>query len=312
MAAALHPLRNTDPAKNPLYTRALINEFDFDDTRYPTHAARSPASRYQPSNSAERSREPPSSDTQAPSGEGMLAPEVQSARAAADNARLSLAWGAGDQPTQSDIQYAQRSSSRQGRRSPQAFLPDHQSQEPPRSSLSYALPPGASRRVVERYSLEDTNQPSSSKVSTDTRPSAVGSMQDTVLGPRSPQGSTPTSRGTLTDGRASPNVPPTSALRRAASPGANVAAANTSHIRPLCLCPLRLPTTRLSHLNIVRSRSSPPTSRRQTRPCKLIRPSYLLKRKYALNAQCAIKTWQTWMLRLRACGNGPVTPHSKS
>ena len=48
-----------------------------------------------------------------------------------------------------------------------------QSQELQRSTLSYALPPGAARRVIERYSLDDNDQRAPSRSSTDTKITAV-------------------------------------------------------------------------------------------------------------------------------------------
>lgn len=55
-------------------------------------------------------------------------------------------------------------------------LKSNQSQDPPRSTVSYALPPGAAaRRVVERYSLEDTTQRAPSRASAETR---LESIQD--------------------------------------------------------------------------------------------------------------------------------------
>ncbi|KAJ6586923.1 hypothetical protein DFH09DRAFT_977224 [Mycena vulgaris] len=61
-------------------------------------------------------------------------------------------------------------------------LKSNQSQDPPRSVVSYALPPGAARRVVERYSLEDTTQRAPSRASAETRPTALESNQDPVKG----------------------------------------------------------------------------------------------------------------------------------
>ncbi|KAJ7096323.1 hypothetical protein C8R44DRAFT_374545 [Mycena epipterygia] len=53
------------------------------------------------------------------------------------------------------------------------------SQDPPRSVVSYALPPGA-RRVVERYSLEEPSTPRApSRTSAETRQTAQDSVQDT-------------------------------------------------------------------------------------------------------------------------------------
>lgn len=215
MAATLHSMRNDAPN----YTRALINEFDFDDNRYPTHATRSTTTRYQPSNPPQRSQDP--SDT--PIHQAPFDPPAM--RAAADTPRLPLAWTTADQRGQLDSQPP-----RQGRLSPQASSPQYQlQQEPSRTTLSYALPPGASRRVVERYSLEDSNQPSSSRLSPDTRSTTMSYVQETVIGPRSPQESSQISRGDPADSRrASPNLPPTSSLRNAPSPVQNSVGTNSA------------------------------------------------------------------------------------
>ncbi|KAJ7084387.1 hypothetical protein B0H15DRAFT_911170 [Mycena belliarum] len=61
-------------------------------------------------------------------------------------------------------------------------LKSNQSQDPPRSAVSYVLPPGAARRVVERYSLEDTTQRAPSRASEETRPTALESNQDPAKG----------------------------------------------------------------------------------------------------------------------------------
>ncbi|KAF8210272.1 hypothetical protein K438DRAFT_1903842 [Mycena galopus ATCC 62051] len=66
-------------------------------------------------------------------------------------------------------------------------LSSNQSQDPPRSTVSYALPPGAAqRRVVERYSLEpeDPNQRAPSRgASAETRPTVLESTQDPAKTP---------------------------------------------------------------------------------------------------------------------------------
>jgi hypothetical protein len=54
---------------------------------------------------------------------------------------------------------------------------DLQSQ-PQRNTLSYALPPGATRRVIERYSLDDNDQRAPSRSSNDTRATAINSPND--------------------------------------------------------------------------------------------------------------------------------------
>jgi hypothetical protein len=225
MAAALHPGRN-DPTKNPLYTRALMNDFDFDDNRYPTVSSRSPANRFQPSNPSDRSREHSSTDLQYARPEATADADMQTSRAAGDSTRLSLAWGAADQRGQADTQRPQRSSSRHDRRSPDPMSPDQRSQEPPRSSVSYALPPGAARRVVERYSLDDTNNQLPSRSSNDTRAPGADSVQETVLGPRSPRDTMQASR-MIAEDRTSTNAP-TSSLRKPSSPQPNSAGTSSA------------------------------------------------------------------------------------
>lgn len=71
-----------------------------------------------------------------------------------------------------------------------------QSQEPARSTLSYALPSGAARRVVERYSLDDNDQRTLSRASTDTRPTAPDPSQDQTRDevPQAPRQATPQER----------------------------------------------------------------------------------------------------------------------
>ncbi|CAA7263164.1 unnamed protein product [Cyclocybe aegerita] len=149
MAAALPPLRN-DVGANGLYSRVIMNDYDFGDNRYPTLAA------------------PPK----------------------------------GLQP---DAQYTHRPSSRQDRAPADSYSsPSDQSQEPQRS-LSYALPPGAARRVVERYSLDDNVQRAPSRGSNETKPTFVESTQDTVTA-RSRPGTPQASRAMSPQpGRASPN-----------------------------------------------------------------------------------------------------------
>ncbi|KAF8973288.1 hypothetical protein BDZ97DRAFT_1901048 [Flammula alnicola] len=204
MAAALHPLRN-DGGQNSLYPRAILNDFDFGDNRYPTLSPQSkspPATGYPTSTVIERPWEP------------------------TDNAemQLSLAWGsAAEQRGQPESQYSQRPSSRQDR---EAFSSpsEHLSQEPPRSSLSYALPPGASRRVVERYSLDDNNQRTPSRASNDTKPSIIDSAQDTITSPRNQSATMQVSRKSPgSQGRISPNPPASSTLRKSSSPVPNSA-----------------------------------------------------------------------------------------
>jgi hypothetical protein len=162
MAAALH------------YPRALMNDFEFGDNRYPTLSP-------QPKPNMSTNDRPWDPDTQS-SARSFEAP------------RLSLSW-TGQRALQSESQYTARPSPRQDRASPDAegsSGPSDLQQDPQSSSRSYALPPDASRRVTERYSLDDNNQRPPSRTSNDTKPTIVESLQDTVtlrnpgtpLGPR--------------------------------------------------------------------------------------------------------------------------------
>jgi len=159
MAAALHPLRN-DTGSNVLYPRTIINDYDFGDNRYPTISTRSKS---------------PTAAT-SPSWENTNHPDGPSSRANYDSSRLSSSWNklAAEQRSQTESQYMQRPSSRQEAISSNA----EQSQEQPRSSLSYALPPGVSRRVVERYSLDDNGQRPVSRGTNEAKSSMMGPVQD--------------------------------------------------------------------------------------------------------------------------------------
>lgn len=161
MAATIQQPPRNDPAANlhvNLYPRTLMDDIDFRDNRYPPLSKpilQSPPQqdqlwdRYDPQ-SFQRSFEPSNSIS---------------------------GWPAG-QSSRVDSQY-QQTPSRQSARSPGLLSTQSQSQEPQRTSLSYALPSGASRRVVERYSLEDNGQRAPSRASTETRPTLVESNQDT-------------------------------------------------------------------------------------------------------------------------------------
>ena len=208
MAATLNPLRN-DTGQASLYSRTLMNDFDFGDNRYP---ALSPQTK--PTTSVNnRSWEASNSNSQ--SGARIFEPP-----------RLPLSWAsAGERRAQEESQNTARPSSLQDKTSPDAdgsSGPSDPQQEPQRSSLSYALPPGASRRVVERYSLEDNSQRPPSNTSNDTKPTVVESVQETVTlrNPGTPSGPRPVSP----PGRKSPNpsssrrIPPTNNSPGASSP----------------------------------------------------------------------------------------------
>ncbi|KDR75912.1 hypothetical protein GALMADRAFT_156836 [Galerina marginata CBS 339.88] len=230
MAAALHPLRN-DAGSTSLYPRVLMNEFDFGDNRYPSI---SPQSKSPQPSTTDRPWDPAANS------------ESQFSKANLDTPRLSLSWGASvaEQRSQAESQYGQRPSSRQDRLIQDAFnSPSETSQEPPRSSLSYALPPGAARRVVERYSLEDNGQRPQSRTSNDTKPTVVESSPDTIGRSRlSPRAASP-------QGRKSPNPPST--LRNPSSPstpsGPSSSPTQFPPVMPLSASPMYNPPVSPNH-----------------------------------------------------------------
>jgi hypothetical protein len=134
MAATLHP--NAGPS---LYPRALMNDLDFKDNRYPAPLFNTDRSPWD----VEPRRNYGPSNTAWPSEQQYLQPQARAPRLSADLQSLKSHTS--------------------------------QSQEPQRSSLSYALPPGAIRRVVERYSLDGNDQRDHSRSSTETRPTALNS-----------------------------------------------------------------------------------------------------------------------------------------
>jgi hypothetical protein len=250
MAAALQPLRN-EPGQQSIYPRALMNDFDFgDNVRYPSIRSQNskplspPSHSYSGSLSANRAYD------------NM---QGHASSTDADSTRLSTPWApSSEQPALVDSQYPTRSSSRQGARSPDygASPSEQQSLEPLRSTISYALPAGAARRVVERYSLDDdgNGQRTPSRTSNDTRPTVVNGRQDPDF--RNQTGTTQDSRLNPTgayDRSASPN-PPSSSFRKASSPALPKAMANTSAsssqyppIMPLSASPAYAPPVAPTH-----------------------------------------------------------------
>ena len=164
MAATLHPPRN-DPGPS-LYPRALMTDLDFKDNRYPSLSSPQFTSAML-FGASDRSTWDSSSNPD-PSRRGY---EPSAPR----NAAVSV-WT----PEQLTQQYPQTSAgasadvqsvkSQTSQRS--------QSQDPQRSTLSYVLPPGATRRVIERYSLDDNDQRAPSRSSTDTKRTAVNPPHD--------------------------------------------------------------------------------------------------------------------------------------
>lgn len=165
MAATLQPQRSdTGPNVHvSLYPRALMTELDFKDNRYPSLSSSQHKNPQRASavvlgtsdRSAWENEGPAPRRSMDPSGSGSLSPGW------APEQRGTQARGADLHSLQSQSQQSQ-------------------SQEPQRSVLSYALPPGAARRVVERYSLDDNDPRAPSRASGETRPSAVDSTQDII------------------------------------------------------------------------------------------------------------------------------------
>ncbi|GLB37079.1 hypothetical protein LshimejAT787_0401300 [Lyophyllum shimeji] len=186
MAAALHPSRNDigPNLHNAMYpARALMTDLDYQDNRYPTF----PHS----TNGGQRTsalivgatdRSGWSTSSNGPDGAPRRSYEPNATRDV-----VSSGWASEQRPNQETL-HPQQLHSRasavsadiQSLRS-QSQQSQSQSLEPQRNTLSYALPSSASRRVVERYSLDDNNQRAPSRTSANATPGAV--IQDTTNSP---------------------------------------------------------------------------------------------------------------------------------
>ena len=221
MTATLHSLRN-DSNANALYPRGLLTDLDFRDNRYPSVSSAN-ASNFS---------------------------ATQSYRTNFETHKLSLPTLTPlGQRTQVDSQYTQRPSSHQNEPTSDLFSDNTDpSQEPQRTALSYALPMESSRRVVERYSLNNDDQPLSSKVSNETRPTLIESVQDTLTG-RSRPGTPQALRVNSTGERTSPTFPST--LRNPSLPPSNSLQNNTTAqfpaIIPLSASPTYTPPVAPNH-----------------------------------------------------------------
>ncbi|KAG6900549.1 hypothetical protein C0993_009126 [Termitomyces sp. T159_Od127] len=175
MAATLHPSRNDPNTHNTIYPgRPFMTEVDFQDKRYPTlQRADIPG--------AERS----GWDNSASSNDGSPRTNKQRSRprdAAASTRRTE------QRANQESVQLLQQPQSRSSATSAdvQSLVSQSQSfsQEPSRNTVSYALPSG-SRRVVERYSLDDNSQlaPSGTSVNGVPIPANNDTRNTITLGP---------------------------------------------------------------------------------------------------------------------------------
>ncbi|KAH9485406.1 hypothetical protein JR316_0002314 [Psilocybe cubensis] len=238
MAATLHPSRN-DAGASSLYPRVIMNEYDYGDNRYPTISSQTKPS--QPTVSVPLSTERP---WDVPSNVNAGEQQRENIEYAAAN---SLSGGASvtEQRRQAESQsYVQRPSSRQEGFPPETtILPTEPFQDPPRSSLSYALPSGAARRVIERYSLDDNDRRPQSKGTSETRPSAPDATSDTVLGRNQPI-LQEQQKNVSPQGRISPN--PSSTNRKTSSPGQNPSN-QFPPIMPLSASPTYVPPLAPNH-----------------------------------------------------------------
>lgn len=171
MAATIQQHPRNDPAANlhvNLYPRTFMDDIDFRDNRYPALSKPILHSQPQPDQLWDR----------------YASSDPQSFQRSFEPSNSISGWPA-EQASRVDSQY-QQTPSRQSARSPDLRSTQSQSlrssqsqsQEPQRTSLSYALPSGASRRVVERYSLDDNGQRPPSRASTESRPTLVESNRD--------------------------------------------------------------------------------------------------------------------------------------
>ncbi|KAF8893358.1 hypothetical protein BD779DRAFT_1505756 [Infundibulicybe gibba] len=184
MATALHPVRNdtTPNVQVSLYPRALINELDFKDNRYPSLSSAQSRNGQRSSTLAIGTPDRSAWENSSNSNDG---PSARSFEPTGGNA-LTSGW-VHDQRDQADRQPQQPQSHGEVSADVQSIQSQSQSQEPPRSVLSYALPPGAARRVVERYSLDNNPQRTPSRGSVETRPTAVDSTQNALRSRATPQ-----------------------------------------------------------------------------------------------------------------------------
>ncbi|KAK0242013.1 hypothetical protein EDD85DRAFT_919915 [Armillaria nabsnona] len=167
MAATVYPSRtDTSPNVHSLYPRALIADLDFGDNRYPS-AATAPRPCPVVVGPGDKSARDSNVQREGSSSRGYDEPTATSSAP-----HLSQSRG----PSRAE---ASDFASTKSSASP--------SQEPPRSQVSYALPQGASRRVVERYSLDDKVQRASSRAPEDTlQPPVDASPQGRGALPRLP------------------------------------------------------------------------------------------------------------------------------
>ncbi|KAG5342982.1 hypothetical protein C0989_005931 [Termitomyces sp. Mn162] len=142
MAAVLHTSRNDHSVHYPA-RRALVAEVDLQDNRYPTSQRASPLPRWDHFSNGNDGSQRINHENSGPRDAG------------------TSTWGSEQRPHQDNVQLLRQPQSRTSATSADIQSLGSQSQslsqEPSRNTLSYALPSGT-RRVVERYSLDDGSQ----------------------------------------------------------------------------------------------------------------------------------------------------------
>lgn len=173
MAAALHISRN-DPTSNVhgLYPQPLLTDLDLRDNRYPTISSQSRRSTRQSAvlqdQSSLTTRDASIDDSSA------------LYRRSSDTTNGPSGRSPSEQQPSSSSQIQP-----QGWTSQAMLSVPSRSPEPSRGSVSYALPSGTARRVVDRYSLDDGGEIQQPAGSAETRQTGVESNNQT---PRSRSG----------------------------------------------------------------------------------------------------------------------------
>ncbi|KAG6837714.1 hypothetical protein H0H93_003516 [Arthromyces matolae] len=171
MATALHPSRNDPNAHNTLYPgRPLMTDLDFQDNRYPAPTA---INSHRASALLYSGMDRPGWDYSDSSNgnDGLQRINIQTS---SPLDAVNPMWGSEQRPHH-ELQL-QPQSTTSGEFQSLVSQSQSLSQEPPRNTLSYALPSNT-RRVVERYSLDDNSQRASSRTSANVIP--ISTTSDT-------------------------------------------------------------------------------------------------------------------------------------
>ena len=156
MTAALHPLRNNTHSTphGPIYPG-----LDYQDIRYPSLA---------PTKSPQRASAFILGNSDRSGWDDSNVNDVSTPRRSYDRPGMRDALQPPSAPEQRPQEYQNIAPALEVQ-SLASQSQQSQSQEPQRSTLSYALPPDASRRVLERYSLDENEQRAPSRSSADTK-----------------------------------------------------------------------------------------------------------------------------------------------